>query len=132
MTTEAQIALAREIAGRVYRDIHCDPDFADAVEAGEADGDEAVQAALAAIQATTAEAQSMWRNGITNTAAVIDGVRRKHERSLRRSKAFAEFDADLNAALQSWFEASRSARPTNYNEAEAVWKDHLHPHKEGK
>ena len=73
---------------------------------------------------TDDEGASMWRNGISNTVAVIDRVRGKHAKSLRRSKAFAAFDADLDAALQAWFDAARTARPTSYNEAEKVWKDH--------
>lgn len=70
------------------------------------------------------EAASMWRNGVTNTAIIVDRVRKKHERAGRRSKAFADFSADLDRELQAWFEDTRANNPQSYDQAEHVFVRH--------
>lgn len=62
----------------------------------------------------------MWRNGITNTVALVDAIRKKH-RPKSGNKAMAAFDADLDAALTAWFDHSRAARPDTYEDAEGEW-----------
>lgn len=64
---------------------------------------------------------SIWRNGITNTTAIIDYVRRSRWVS-KNNKAFARFDADLNFLIEEWFKRTRTAAPQTYEEAEAVWQ----------
>ena len=66
-------------------------------------------------------AASMWRNGVTNTAALIDYIHRAHPID-KRNKAFAAFDAALSEAIQQWFDTTRAAKPTSYEESEAVWQ----------
>lgn len=70
----------------------------------------------------------IWRNGITNTTIVIDGVRKMFAENVHLTPtardAFENFDAMLDHALQQWFDATRTAAPTTYEEAEQVFKDH--------
>lgn len=65
---------------------------------------------------------AVWRNAVTNTLIIIDTIRKRHERSLHRSKSYAAFDDDLEAALSVWFEITRKSTPANYQEAEDAFK----------
>lgn len=67
------------------------------------------------------ENAAMWRNGVTNTAALIDQARRAHPIA-KSNQAFRRFDADLNSRIERWFSFTRSASPASYEEAENEWK----------
>lgn len=86
----------------------------------------AAQSRIAELEAELAAARdqtaSAWRNGVTNTIAVIDLIRKQHKPA-PHNKAFAVFDCALNGALDDWFKATRSAKPTTYEEAERAWQD---------
>ncbi len=69
----------------------------------------------------TYDTPSIWRNGITNTTAIIDHVR-STQRVPRNNKAFQRFEADLNFLMSEWFNRTRKASPQTYEEAEAIWQ----------
>jgi hypothetical protein len=64
------------------------------------------------------EVASAWRNGVTNTTAIVDKVIAKHRPALKRSKAFAEFEAELNVRLEAWFDETRRLDPESRDRAE--------------
>jgi hypothetical protein len=67
---------------------------------------------------------AIWRNGITNTIAIVDAVRKKHAPYTRNLKT-AQFDHDLNKVISEWFTASRSANPVDYEAAEEFWNEFM-------
>lgn len=74
-----------------------------------------------------------WRNAITNTIIIMDHVRARHAKSKRKSKAFAEFDAELDDMLDKWMTATRMAEPKTWDESEALYKQFRSEHlKEGR
>lgn len=88
------------------------------------DARETILALRKEVEAMKGEGAAMWRCGVSDTIILVDRVRRlfDRDRSLKRNRALANMDAELEIALQDWFSHSRSARPNNYNDADAVFK----------
>lgn len=90
-----------------------------------AEAAETIVALRKEVEEARREGAAMWRCGVSDTIILVDRVRRlfDRERGLKRNRALANLDAELEIALQDWFTHSRAARPNSYNEADAAFKD---------
>ncbi|MGL4573567.1 MAG: hypothetical protein ACRCV9_02130 [Burkholderiaceae bacterium] len=68
------------------------------------------------------DVRAIWRNGVSNTIALMDVVRKRHASKMKRSKFFAEFDRELNALMDDWYRDTRSAAPKSWEEADDLFK----------